>query len=231
MSTCLLIETATFNGSVALSRNGVVVEQLWLGEGQKHITALAPTVQQLLESQNATVRDLSCVAVSIGPGSYTGLRIAVSYAKGLSMALGIPIVGIPTLSILAEGIWKKHTADYAVPLLDARRMEVYTTVVDAEGNAFWPIQPMVIDATSFDQLSNQQVVFAGNGVEKVAKTINQSNFLFDSDIKLEAGDMAALVEQRVQQGSFDDAMELVPHYLKEFAVGAPSQKIKSILGA
>lgn len=230
MALYLLIETATYTGSVALSQDGSILGQIWLGEGEKHIKTLAPAVRELLFQNNQTKQDLSAIAVSIGPGSYTGLRIAVSYAKGFAMALDIPILSVPTLQILAVSIFRKHDVDLAIPLIDARRMEVYTSAYDSQLSVYSETAPMVLEPSSFDRYCDKKVVFAGNGAPKAADIIHHQNFLFDKSLKLQAADMSRLAHAKFCSENFEDITEFQPFYLKEFVAGAPSTKIKSILG-
>lgn len=227
----LQIETATFNGSVALSKNGKLLKRIWLGDGEKHVKTLAPACKALLESRSIKASELSAVAVSEGPGSYTGLRIGVSFAKGLSQALNIPIISIPTLSVLAEAAFAKYPKiDYVIPLLDARRMEVYTATFES-GKQILDVKPLVLTEDSFKELQSEKVVFVGNGVEKSKEVLKAENWVFDTEITLDAIDMLQLSFEKLQASTFEDLMTFEPFYLKEFAVGKPSNKIMNILNS
>lgn len=226
----LYIETATFSGSVALSRGDDMLDVCFLGKGEKHIKTLAPAVTQLLSKNRLTASALNAVAVSEGPGSYTGLRIGISFAKGLAMATGCKLISVPTLEVLRNAIFSKYDCDLAIPLLDARRMEVYTATysyTDLKENA----KPLVVDADAFKQYKNNKVVFAGNGAEKCSKVLLNDNWIFDLDIVLNATDMMKTATIKFNSNDFTDLVEFEPFYLKEFVVGKASQKIADILNS
>jgi tRNA threonylcarbamoyladenosine biosynthesis protein TsaB len=226
----LHIETATFSGSVALSRGDELLDVCFLGEGEKHIKTLAPAVSQLLAKNSISAPELKAVAVSEGPGSYTGLRIGVSFAKGLAMATGCELLSVPTLEVLRNAIFTKYDCDLAIPLLDARRMEVYTAVY-SKAALLGETKPLIIEANSFDKYKNQKVVFAGNGSEKCSEVLSDTNWVFDLEIELNAADMISTVWKKFEDGDFADLVEFEPFYLKEFVVGKASKKIADILNS
>ncbi|MBI1185301.1 tRNA (adenosine(37)-N6)-threonylcarbamoyltransferase complex dimerization subunit type 1 TsaB [bacterium] len=227
----LNIETATYSGSLSLGKNGEPIAVTHFAEGEKHIKSMAPAVSALLHNEKLKVADLAAVAISSGPGSYTGLRIATSFAKGICTALNIPLIAVPTLDILAHALFAKYPeADYVVPLLDARRMEVYTaTYHKSWQQVVEKVNAVVINEKSFEHLADKSVVFGGNGTQKTAEVLQGQHWIFDKQVALSAANMCKLSEERQLAESFEDLMHFEPFYLKEFVVGKASQKIAQIL--
>jgi tRNA threonylcarbamoyladenosine biosynthesis protein TsaB len=171
----------------------------------------------------ATMNDIQAVAITSGPGSYTGLRIGTSTAKGLCYALDIPLIAVGTLQLLAfEGA--RHNASNAMlcPMIDARRMEVYCMVADPQLRIVEPVAAMVIDGNSFSELLQQgKMLFFGNGAPKCREVITHANASFVADIYPNAADLGVLADEKYRSGDFEDPGAFKPFYLKEFAAKKP----------
>lgn len=223
------IETSTFDGSIALSSGREVLNEIKLPAGEKYIQTLPTSTEHLLKGADIGFEDLKGIAISAGPGSYTGLRIGTSFAKGLCFGLSIPLLTVPTLQVLVEAIFDQHTTEVAVPLMDARRMEVYATACQANGTELLPVSAMVVNEESFTFLKGRQCVFAGNGSAKCKQLLEVNpGFRVDEQIELRAGYMANWATEAFENKSWEDLAVFEPLYLKEFQVGK-SSKISSIL--
>lgn len=230
MITLLNIETSGEACSVAVSRDGYVEFEKIEREGMNHARLLAPFVEECMDWLRRHDTRPDAVAVSIGPGSYTGLRIGLSMAKGLCMGLGVPLIGVSTLQLLAVEAMFGHIDwqgdELLVPMIDARRMEVYTAVYDFRLDALLPPQPMILDENSFaDILADRKVYFIGNGAEKASGVIKSANAHFlPRTIPLAQG-MMALAEKAFRASDFLDLAYSVPEYLKEFQATVPRNKV------
>lgn len=217
MATVLCLETATTNCSVALSVNGgVIAFREDPDNNYSHAERLHVFIEEVLAEAKITKRDLDAIAVSKGPGSYTGLRIGVSAAKGLCYALDIPLIALPTLEVLAAKVKEKQTV---IPLLDARRMEVYSAVY-YEGKEIRNTQAEIVTETSFlDYLSKDKTVFIGSGVAKFKTVCQHTNAQFILGELPSAKQMAQLAVQKFKQKQFEDVAYFEPYYLKDFKKG------------
>lgn len=227
MSYLLHIETATPICSVALSFNDQLIEKQESTEKNAHSEWLTCFIQTLLKSQHIECSQLSAIAVSEGPGSYTGLRIGVSAAKGLCYALGIPLISIKTLQAMAVGMKQIYggEADLYAPMLDARRMEVYTALYDGRGNEIQPTYAKIIEENTFQTLlETQKIVFGGTGAEKCNRLIQHPNALFLNDFQTSASWMIPLAYQKFMAQDFVDTAYFEPFYLKVFEAGKPHVK-------
>ena len=215
--------------SVALAEEGAVIASRQTNEGYSHAENLAPFVDQVIREAEIEFQDLDAIAVSEGPGSYTGLRIGVSLAKGLCYALNIPLIGVPTLSIMCanpavQRILQTDKSALLCPMLDARRMEVYTALFDQSLRELDAVRPMIVDEHSFkDYLEKSAVVFFGNGSAKFNKITNNPSALFVDDIWPLAADMASFSEASYSNGEFEDVAYFEPTYLKEFQATTPKE--------
>lgn len=228
----LCIESATYTSSVALiSEDQVVGDKLLPDSGKSHSGELPVAVAELIQEHKADDK-LEAIAICKGPGSYTGLRIGVSLAKGLCFGYELPLIAVDSLTAMAHGMQAIYdSADLYVPLLDARRMEVYTSTFDASLHQRKDTHAQVVDNGTFETLLNSaKVCFGGNGSEKVKPLYPAENVVFLDENVLLASNMAAPVWAKFCNKEFEDLVEFEPFYLKEFIAGAPSRKIMDILG-
>lgn len=217
--TILHIETSTKNCSVSISRNG---EMLALCEefdqNYGHSEKLHQFVKWALEGAEINLNELDAVCVSKGPGSYTGLRIGVSAAKGFCFGLDIPLLSLNSLEILAQSQVDKGF-DLIIPMIDARRMEVYTANFDENGKMISDIEAKILDENSFQEFAGKKIVFVGDAVEKSKSVLNLPNAEFVEGIHPSAKDMIVLAEGKFMQKEFEDVAYFEPFYLKEFVAG------------
>ena len=220
MSLLLSIETSTTNCSVALSENGnLIALKEDNNDGYSHSESLHIFIEELLTNQNTSLNKLDAIVVSKGPGSYTGLRIGVSTAKGLSYALGIPLIAINTLDSLSAEI-KTDTPCYIVPMLDARRMEVYTATFNEKNNCIEPTKALILDETSYSHLlEKQKTIFIGNGVAKFQEICSHPNAEFIPRTLPSAKSLCALANEKYKAKDFEDVAYFEPYYLKDFVAG------------
>jgi len=217
MAIILSLETSTPICSIALHRYGIVLGDKSLDVPGSHSEKLMGMIEALLEECQLTIKQISAVAISEGPGSYTGLRIGVSVAKGLAFARDIPLIGISTLKALSYGAkFQIEASGLIVAMLDARRMEVYREVFDQDLNPVRKLDSEIIDEASFsDLLDEGKVYFAGDAVEKISKVIKHPNAIF-LDIKISAEYVGVLAYEKFKKAEFADLAYFVPNYLKEF---------------
>ena len=228
MSCILNIETSTDVCSVAVSDNGQVVFNKEDHSGPNHAVKLGVYVDEALSFIDAHGIPLEAVAVSCGPGSYTGLRIGVSMAKGICYGRDVKLISIPTLELMAVPVLLgEHPAEedaLIVPMLDARRMEVYAKVMDRALKEVRPIQADIVDADTYKEyLDRGTVYFFGNGAEKCMEVINHPNARLVKGIEPLAKNMAPLAEKRFVEGKFEDVAYFVPFYLKDFVAKMPKK--------
>ena len=228
MSCILNIETSTDVCSVAISDNGQVIFNKEDHSGPNHAVKLGVYVDEALSFIDAHGIPLEAVAVSCGPGSYTGLRIGVSMAKGICYGRDVKLIPIPTLELMAVPVLiGEHPAEedaLIVPMLDARRMEVYAKVMDRALKEVRPIQADIVDADTYKEyLDRGTVYFFGNGAEKCMEVINHPNARLVKGIEPLAKNMAPLAEKRFVEGKFEDVAYFVPFYLKNFVAKMPKK--------
>ena len=227
MARILLIETSTSCLSVALAEGGRVVEDRVCTEPRQQASLTAPLVKEALQAQGLRVKDCDAVCVSKGPGSYTGLRVGVSTAKGLAFGAGIPLLSVGTLEILAaQGAQAMpEGCRWIIPMVDARRMEVYTAVVSPEGKQVTEVAPVIVDEGSFaDRLADGPVLLIGDGAQKCRGTITSGNALFREASPL-ASAMAPLAEAAYREKRFEDVAYFEPFYLKDFVATVSRKKL------
>lgn len=230
MSCILNIETSTDVCSVAVSDNGQVVFNKEDHSGPNHAVKLGVYVDEALSFIDGHGIPLEAVAVSCGPGSYTGLRIGVSMAKGICYGRGVKLIAVPTLELLAVpvllGEHPEEEDALIVPMLDARRMEVYAQVMTRALKEVQPIQADIVDADTYKEyLDKGTVYFFGNGAAKCMEVINHPNARLVKDIEPLAKNMAPLAEKRFVEGKFEDVAYFVPFYLKNFVAKMPKKLI------
>ncbi|OUR91512.1 tRNA (adenosine(37)-N6)-threonylcarbamoyltransferase complex dimerization subunit type 1 TsaB [Flavobacteriales bacterium 34_180_T64] len=216
MSLILSIETTTTNCSVSLSNEG---ETLVLMEDNNknysHAEMLHVFIDKIIKKADIKRSDLDAIAVSKGPGSYTGLRIGVSAAKGLCYALDKPLISISTLNALAHQV--KTDEGVIIPMLDARRLEVYSAIFDHHYNSLRGIEAQILDQNAFESyLEKNLVYFIGNGVEKTKTLINHSNAIFVENKLPSAREMDKLAFEKYKKNDIEDVAYFEPFYLKDF---------------
>ncbi|MDR1698678.1 MAG: tRNA (adenosine(37)-N6)-threonylcarbamoyltransferase complex dimerization subunit type 1 TsaB [Prevotellaceae bacterium] len=215
------IETSTAICSVAVSENGKCIFLKTSDIANSHSKMLSLFVQEALAFKTP-----DAVAVSAGPGSYTGLRIGVSMAKGLCFGLNIPLIAVDTLAVLANSAKTGHASSLQCPMIDARRMEVYDAVFDAQGNKIRETSADIIEGNSFAELLEKNVMyFFGDGAEKCKAVITHHNARFIDNVTPSAENMISLAEKRFAEKQFEDTAYFEPFYLKEFQATAPKSRI------
>lgn len=216
----LCIETATTNCSVALEKEGnLIALKEDYSSNYSHAERLHLFIDSILKENDLEPKDLSAIAVSKGPGSYTGLRIGVSAAKGLCYSLNIPLISVPTLTSLARQV-DAEAGDFIIPLLDARRMEVYTAGFTSGYEPVFDTRAQILEENAFaEYLEKGVVTFIGNGVEKFKKICRHENASFIERKLPSAAEMPALVFEKFQKGDFEDVAYFEPYYLKDFMAG------------
>lgn len=236
MATILNIETSTEVCSVALTSEGQVLDHRENYDGQTHATLLSQYVQEMLQYARTRDINLDAIAVSIGPGSYTGLRIGLSEAKGLAFGLNVPLIGVNTLQLLVVSTMFNHFIDEEkvlyVPMIDARRMEVYTAAYNAALEPVLEPQAMILDEQSLVDLNQQgyTLVLMGNGSDKAHQVLTRDGVRFVAGIKPVAVDMMALAEKSFREQRFIDVAYSTPLYLKEFQATKPKNPVLGLNG-
>lgn len=229
MACILHIETATNVCSVAVSQNHEIIFYKEETKGPSHSSLLGVFVEDAMKTLRTQSIKLDAVAVSCGPGSYTGLRIGVSEAKGLCYGLGIPLIAIETLKVMAYQVAKESSLDSSVllcPMLDARRMEVYDAIFTSKLDKMKETAADIVDQTTFaNLLSTNTVAFFGNGADKCKEVIGNNNSIFLDDIYPRAKDMVVIADEAYQNKDFVDVAYYEPFYLKEFVGTIPKNKI------
>ena len=226
----LYIETATDVCSVAISRGDEVIGLKEEAGGNNHAKNLLPFVEEVLKQGGCTVKDLDGVAVSIGPGSYTGLRIGVSTAKGIAYTAGIPVMAIGTLEGIAQGakqLWSSQSSENVqiVPMIDARRMEVFTTRFDYDMQSLEEISSKIIEENTFAELlSEQKVLFCGNGMPKCRELLSAFPNARFIDAPVSAKNMLPAALKKWRKQDFEDVAYFEPFYLKEYVAAKPVVK-------
>jgi len=221
MSYILNIETATKNCSVALAKNGETILCKEMSEkGFSHAEKLHLFIEEIIQEAGITFSDLSAVAVSQGPGSYTGLRIGVSAAKGLCYALEIPLISVDTLTVLANQLQIEN--GIIIPMIDARRMEVYSAIFNAKKEMIREVQAEILTDSTFSDIDDA-VYFVGDSNEKAKTILSKSNFNFvDSVFYPSAKEMSAISYKKFLNNSFEDVAYFEPYYLKDFMLQTKS---------
>ncbi len=227
MSLILQIETATTVCSVALSENGNLVAYKEVLQRNIHAEAITLFIDEVLKSTNKQFAELSAVAVSCGPGSYTGLRIGVSVAKGLCYALDIPLIAVETLEAMTDGMLSEDMRGddtLFCPMIDARRMEVFTAVFASNGDRVMPTSAEIIDENSFSELlQDNKIVFFGDGAAKCSEALSaNSSVTIISDFNNSARYLTKKATEKYVAKDFEDTAYFEPFYLKDFIAGKKS---------
>lgn len=227
MALILNIETSSASCSVCLSKDGAVQDFRVDNEKNSHARMITVLVDEMLNANNVSYRQLEAIAVSAGPGSYTGLRIGVSAAKGYCYALNKPLIAVPTLQLIAEGIKQKAAGDarFYLPLIDARRMDVYAAVYSAEGEELLPAGFFTLNEEFTSMLSRYENITAGGDAAGKSKAVLTGNrFVFTEGVIPGAGYMAAISESRFHKGELADVAYFEPMYINEFQAKLPKAK-------
>lgn len=213
----LNIETATKNCSVSLAKNGTTVLCREIAEqGYSHAEKLHVFIEEILKETGITTQDLKAIAVSKGPGSYTGLRIGVSAAKGLCYALGIPLIAVDTLQVLAQKVTVEN--GLITPMIDARRMEVYSAVFDNNHKKIQEVKAEVLTEDSYANVT-EMIYFVGDCQDKCQSVLTKDNFHFLPEIIFpSANEMSALSYEKFSKNDFEDVAYFEPFYLKDFLI-------------
>jgi tRNA threonylcarbamoyladenosine biosynthesis protein TsaB len=231
----LCIETATNVCSVALIDRDRVIGIKESSIDKSHASLLSVFIEELLSEQKIKAQSLDAVAVSMGPGSYTGLRIGVSTAKGICFGAGLPLIAINTLKSMYYGAVELYSSDPEInpktlycPMIDARRMEVYSSLYDSKGNEIREVQAEIITEDSYMSfLEESPILFFGNGSDKCLELINHTNTVFRRDYQLSASSLAIPALYAFDKKDFADIAYFEPYYLKDFVATIPR---KNILG-
>src|SRR5690606_17185419 len=219
MAAILCIETSTTNCSVAVSVDGEIKAIREENNQQfSHAEKLHVFIEEVLKEAQLDKKQLNAVAVSKGPGSYTGLRIGVSAAKGLCFALEIPLISLLTLEVLIQQVQCEDC--YIIPLLDARRMEVYSAVFNSNKKQIRETQAEILDENSFQEyLNERKTIFIGDGSNKFESLSQNKNAVFQPDGVPSAADMGPMAEAKYKISDIEDVAYFEPFYLKEFVIG------------
>ena len=236
MALILNIETSTRVCSVCISKDGIVKSFRESNDEKTHAKLLTVFIDEIVKEQNLSFDDFDAVAVSKGPGSYTGLRIGVSTAKGLCYAKDLPLIAINTLEAMANGVITKVNTNelniddfenaILVPMIDARRMEVYSAFLNSKGEIIREVKAEIIDEKSYrDILAKQKMIFFGDGSEKITDTIKHENAIFIENANPSSLSMAVLSEDAFIKEEFKDIAYFEPFYLKDFVATIPKKNI------
>lgn len=236
MSKFILIETATQACSVAITDNDIILVYKELDEPKAQASKLAPLIQQALTEAGLSPKDCDAVSVSMGPGSYTGLRVGVSTAKGLCFGTNIPLIGVDTLQILASEAAQKCKIENTliIPMLDARRMEVYSAQYNSKGEKLTVTQAIILDENTFSEEFEKydNIIFIGDGVEKFKKILSEEKIAksdFISTFPSAKYMLSSTIEKWNKKG-YEDVAYFEPFYLKEFVAGISKKSQKALFG-
>ena len=234
MSLILNLETSTHICSVSLSEGDKIIAWKEDSEGRNHATLLSVFIEDLLKENGLNPEDLDAIAVSKGPGSYTGLRIGVSTAKGMAYALSKPLISVNTLKMMAVGYLQIHeelksqNKVLLIPMIDARRMEVYSAIYNPSLDTIRTIEADIIDENSFKNYTDKyQIIIFGDGAEKCSAVLNHPKINIDKEYNLSSKFMAEISNKKYEQKLFEDVAYFEPFYLKDFVATIPKKKFLS----
>jgi len=222
----LSIETSTTSCSVALHDQGHLIADQSYHVSQSHSGLLPTLIDQLLSNTGIGKSALQAVALSEGPGSYTGLRIGSSIAKGLCYALDLPLISISTLDILVERVREMTRDDVLIaPMIDARRMEVFMKLVDRENNELWSVRPLIIEESTFSAFPDKAIVLVGNGASKCRTVIQHEQVIYRDRLFPDARHMGELAWACYVKKEFCDVAYYEPNYVKAFQTKSPRNRV------
>ena len=223
----LLIETATTTCSIALTENGNVIAVKELNESNIHASQITLFIEEVMFVAQKNYSDLQAVAVSMGPGSYTGLRIGVSTAKGLCYALDIPLIAIDTIQAMASGLINTTmdipASGLLIPMLDARRMEVYTGVYRKDLKIVEPVSAKIVDQDSFTEFNKYELFLFGDGADKFKILFSDHKNIHFVDFSTSASHLSSLALEKFNRAQFENVAYFEPFYLKDFLVTPPKK--------
>jgi len=229
MALILNFDTSTSVCSVALSENSKIISYRENDEGKNHASLLTLFINEVLTEAEKKPGDLDAIAVSKGPGSYTGLRIGVSAAKGMAYALSIPVIALPTLKIMASGYLSENNIqekDLLCPMIDARRMEVYTGMYKNDLSEYRKVQADIIDEFSYQEIRKEyRLIIFGDGAKKCENTLKGEEIIINKEYRISARHMSTLSFTEYQVQNFQDVAYFEPFYLKDFIATIPKNKI------
>lgn len=225
MSIILAIESATKNCSVSLFENGkIIATKEEYNDSYSHAEKLTIFIEDVLSTSNFVPKDLDAVVVDKGPGSYTGLRIGVSVTKGLAYALNIPMLAINSLEILLGCVIEDYPDfDYYIPMIDARRMEVYCCVFDTHGHEVSPVISKIIDPDSFSEYKGKRILLFGDGASKCESVLLLEHIKYLKNINPSTIGMNIVAQKKYENKDFEDSAYFEPFYLKDFIAGKPKK--------
>ena len=229
----LLIESATDCCSVALCRGNDTLDEIFEDRPRTQAALLAPMVEQLLVRNSISLKDCDAVAISEGPGSYTGLRVGLSLAKGLCYGAGRPLIAVNTLAAMAQcaadtlEAGSMNDSAVIIPMIDARRMEVYSAVFTPDGRTLAATEAKALDSSSYQEYMNKSIFFTGDGSEKFRKLLEDEGRLDERivfiDARLKASGMRIAASKAYAESDFKDVAYFEPFYLKDFVAGKPKK--------
>ena len=225
MAKILNIETSTTVCSIAVGVDGKLASVNEINDGYSHAEEIEGLIEKSIKEADISLKDLDAISVSKGPGSYTGLRIGVSIAKGLCFGLKVPLISVPTLEALARHPkLSEFPHSFKIPMLDARRMEVYSCVLNDTNEVVEPTAAVIIDENSFVNILKKPTLFFGPGSEKCNPTFTENeNAVFVSNILPSASQMVNLSETKYIENQLEDLAYFEPFYLKDFVAGKPKK--------
>ena len=222
----LHIETSTRTCSIALSRGQELLGAVDIADSMNHTALLTPAIERLMKTAGLRLADLGAISVSAGPGSYTGLRVGSSTAKGIAYALQIPILAVPTLLSLAQAAFHNHPeAEIVMPMMDARRNEVYTCVYDRNLNELIPVSSIILDQIEWGDLlpTGKKVICCGDGSNKLDGLMTGKDIIIDSSIQCQAIYLIAPALELIARHIYSDPMHFAPFYLKPPNITQPGK--------
>jgi tRNA threonylcarbamoyladenosine biosynthesis protein TsaB len=222
----LLIETATTSCSAGLSLGNRLIALKEVNEQNIHASQLSLFIEDVMKQSGKTYASIDAVAVSKGPGSYTGLRIGVSMAKGLCFALDIPLISVDTLEAMAQGmiLQQEQGETLFIPMIDARRMEVYMSVFRSDLSAIEPVSAKVIDFHSFDAYAGRDIILFGDGSLKFREMFRDHPHIRFAELTNSASHLMTAAVHKMQQAEFEDTAYFEPFYLKDFIAGKQAKR-------
>ena len=228
MAVIVNIETATKVCSVSLSKDSELISIRESIIENSHSGQITVFVEEVLQESGISINNVDAFSVSKGPGSYTGLRIGVSTAKGFCFALDKPLISVGTLDSMTNGLISLNIFKESVlfcPMIDARRMEVYCAVFNHDKKMILPVSAEIIDNQSFSEfLTNSEIVFFGDGDDKCKQILNSENAMFYDDFNASSKHMITIAEKEYQKKNFENIISFEPFYLKDFVAGKPKVK-------